>query len=101
MSTNQVVLAGEILLNGRVNVLIRFCLGRYACVADNSDNFFQERVPCNQQDWFRIVWYSNNDLDNEKPKMFQFTRHIWVSIPVPMLQCLLLSDWKSIRGESH
>ena len=36
MSINQAVLAGENLLNGLVEVLIRFRLGRYACVADIS-----------------------------------------------------------------
>ena len=50
MSINQAVLAGENLLNGLVDVLIRFRLGRYACVADISKCFFQVRIPCDQQD---------------------------------------------------
>ena len=55
MSVNQAVLAGENLLNGLLQVLIRFRLGRYACVADISKSFFQVGVPCDQQNWFRIV----------------------------------------------
>ena len=43
MSINQAVLAGENLLNGLVEVLIRFRLGRYACVADISKCFFSGR----------------------------------------------------------
>ena len=77
MSINQAVLAGENLLNGLVEVLIRFRLGRYACVADISKCFFQVGIPCDQQDWFRIVWYENNDLDHGKPQVFRFTRHVW------------------------
>ena len=94
MSINQAVLAGENLLNGLVDVLIRFRLGRYACVADISKCFFQVRIPCDQQDWFRIVWYSNNDLDNGKPQVFRFTRHVWginssPNVALLALKCLV------------
>ena len=41
MSISQAVLAGENLLNGLVDVLIRFRLGRYTCVADISKCFFK------------------------------------------------------------
>ena len=77
MSINQAVLAGENLLNGLVEVLIRFRLGRYVCAADISKCFFQVGIPCDQQDWFRIVWYENNDLDHGKPQVFRFTRRVW------------------------
>ena len=90
MSINQAVLAGENLLNGLVDVLIRFRLGRYACVADISKCFFQVRIPCDQQDWFRIVWYSNNDLDNGKPQVFRFTRHVWGINSSPYVALLAL-----------
>ena len=68
----------KIFLNGLVDVLIRFRMGKYACVADISKCFFQARILCDQQDWFRILWYSNNDLDNGKPQIFRFTRHVWM-----------------------
>ena len=38
-SLNRAVLAGENLLNGLVDVLMRFRLGKYACVADVSASF--------------------------------------------------------------
>ena len=76
MFINQAVLAGKILLYGLVEFLIRFRLGRYACVVDISKCFFQVGIPCDQQNWFRIVWYENNDLDHGKPQMFRFTRHV-------------------------
>ena len=91
MSINQAVLAGENLLNGLVEVLIRFRLGRYACVADISKCFFQVGIPCDQQDWFRIVWYENNDLDHGKPQVFRFTRHVWGINSSPYVALLALN----------
>ena len=90
MSINQAVLAGENLLNGLVEVLIRFRLGRYACVADISKCFFQVGIPCDQQDWFRIVWYENNDLDHGMPQVFRFTRHVWGISSSPYVALLAL-----------
>ena len=39
-SLNQSVIAGENLLNNLLQVLLRFRLGKYACVADVSKCFF-------------------------------------------------------------
>ena len=91
MSINQAALAGENLLNGLVEVLIRFRLRRYACVANISKCFFQVEIPCDQQDWFRIVWYENNDLDHGKPQVFRFTRHVWGINSSPYVALLALN----------
>jgi len=90
MSINQAVLAGENLLNNLVDVLIRFRLGRYACVADVSKCFFQVKIPEDQQDFFRIIWYQDNDLDNGKPQIFRFTRHVWGINSSPYIALLAL-----------
>ena len=55
-SLNRAALSGENLLNNLVEVLIRFRQGKYACVADLIKCFFQVKIPCEQQDLFRIVW---------------------------------------------
>ena len=47
-SLNRAVLAGENLLNGLVDVLMRFRMGKYACVADVSKCFFQIKLPRDQ-----------------------------------------------------
>ena len=91
MFINQAVLAGKNLLNCLVEVLIRFRLGRYACVADISKCFFQVGIPCDQQDWFRIVWYENNDLDHGNPQVFRFTRHVWGITSSPYVALLALN----------
>ena len=77
VSLNDAVLAGENLLNNLVEVLMRFCLGKYACMADLSKCFFQIAMPVHQQDLFRLVWYSNNDIDEGVTQVFRFTRHVW------------------------
>ena len=64
VSLNDGVLPGVNLLNGLVEVLTRFRLGKYACMADLSKCFFQIAMPKEQQDLFRLVWYDKNDIDN-------------------------------------
>ena len=77
VSLNDAVLAGENLLNNLVEVLMRFRLGKYACMADLSKCFFQIAMPVHQQDLFRLVWYANNDIDEGVTQVFHFTRHVW------------------------
>ena len=51
---DQVVLAGENLPNNLSQVLLRFCLDKYTCVADINKCFFQVGNPKNQH-LFHIV----------------------------------------------
>ena len=74
---NQLVLAGENLLNGLVEVLTRFRMGKYACVTDLSTCFLQVKIPTNQRDLFRLVCFIDNDLDNTDTQIYRFTRHFW------------------------
>ena len=76
-SLNDAVLSGANLLNDLVEVLIRFRLGKYACMADLSKCFFQVAMPVEQRDLFRIIWCKNSDFEGGEPQMFQFTRHVW------------------------
>ena len=65
------------LLNGLVGVLNRFRLGRFACMADLSKCFFHVALPREQQDWFRLVWFKDNEIDIGKTQIYRFTRHVW------------------------
>ena len=76
-SINDAVLSGENMLSNLVEVLTRFRLGKFACMADLSKCFFQIAMPEHQQDLFRLVWYSDNDIDGGKIQIFRFTRHVW------------------------
>ena len=54
VSLNQAVLAGTNLLNSLVEVLTRFRLGKFACMADLSKCFFQVAVPEAQRTRFEL-----------------------------------------------
>ena len=71
------VFPGVNLLNGLVGVLKRFRLGRFACMADLSKCFFQVALPREQQDWFRLVRFKDNEIDIGKTQVYRFTRHVW------------------------
>ena len=73
------VLPESNLLNNLVDVLIRFRLIKFACVADLSKCFFQVAMPENQQKLFRLIWFANNDIEKGAVQIFKFTRHLWVS----------------------
>ena len=76
-SLNDAVLPGSNLLNNLVDVLIRFRLGKFACMADLSKCFFQVAMPENQQKLFRLIWFADNDIEKAAVQIFKFTRHVW------------------------
>ena len=77
VSLNQVVLAGENLLNNLVDVLIPFRLGKFACVADLSKCFFQVKIPPDQQNLFRLIWFKDSEMLSGDVQVYRFTRHVW------------------------
>ena len=87
VSLNDGVLPGVNLLNGLVEVLTRFRLGKYACMADLSKCFFQISMPREQQDLFRLMWYDKNDIDNGHLQVFRFCRHVWGINSTPYVPC--------------
>ena len=89
-SLNRAVLSGENLLNNLVEVLIRFRQGKYACVADLTKCFFQVRIPREQQDLFRIVWFKDNDVANGSVQVYRFTRHVWGINSSPFIALLAI-----------
>ena len=76
-SLNWAVLAGENLLNGLVDVLMRFRMEKYTCVVDVSKCFFQIKLPRDQQDWFHIIWFKDNNVVSGEIQIFRFTWHVW------------------------
>ena len=74
---NQLVLAGENLLNGLLEVLTLFRMGKNACVTDLSRCIFLVKIPTDPRDLFRLVWFKDNDLDNTDTQIYRFTHHVW------------------------
>ena len=77
MSLNQDAFAGENLLNTLVEVLTRFRLGKFACVAHLSKCFLQVQIPPSQRDLFRLIWFKDNDVKTGDVQAHHFTRHVW------------------------
>ena len=74
---NQAVLAGPNLLNNLMEVLARFRLGKFACMADLSKCFFQIAMPEEQRNLFRIIWFKDNNLNGGDLQVYRFVRHVW------------------------
>ena len=73
---NDAVYPGENLLNGLVDVLTCFHLGKFVCMADVSKCFFQVSIPESQHDLFCLIWFKDNDLVNGFTQIYRFTRHL-------------------------
>ena len=60
-----------------MEVLARFRLGKFACMADLSKCFFQIAMPEEQRDLFRIIWFKDNNIDGGDMQVYRFVRHVW------------------------
>ena len=84
------MLAGENLLNGLSEVLTLFRMGKNACVTDLSRCIFLVKIPTDQRDLFRLVWFKDNDLDNTDTQIYRFTRHVWGVNSSPFIALLAM-----------
>ena len=62
---NNEILSGTDLLVLLFNVITRFRMGRYVIIADLKECFFQIGIPPEQRDYFRILWYADDNIDSE------------------------------------
>ena len=51
-------------------------MGRYAIIADLKECFFQIGIPPEQRDYFRILWYADDDIDSII-EILRFDVHVW------------------------
>ena len=51
-------------------------MGRYVIIADLKECFFQIGIPPEQRDYFRILWYANDNIDCEI-EILRFAMHVW------------------------
>ena len=51
-------------------------MGRYAIIADLKECFFQIGIPPEQRDYFRILWYKDDNIQNEI-EILRFAVHVW------------------------
>ena len=74
-SLNDRCLQGPDLVNKLVHVLLRFRLHKYAIQADIEAMYNQIRIPPNDRDALRFLWYCENELTH-----FRMTSHLFGGI---------------------
>ena len=75
-SLNDVVLQGPDLTNKLTGVLLRFRQERIAMIADVEAMFHQVRVPPEDRDVLRFLWWSDGDMTQE-PKTYRMCVHLF------------------------
>ena len=65
MSLNDLLLQGPDINNLLLGVLLRFRTGKYAYSADIETMFYQVKVPAEQRDYLRFLWWQNSDMTRD------------------------------------
>ena len=81
------------LLNPLVHVLARFHKGKHALMADITKCLFQIKLPEEQRDLCRILWFEDNDVHRGKLTQFRFCVHPWGIKSSPYIACLAIKKW--------
>ena len=84
---NDVIMAGPDLLNPLLHVLMRFRLNKFALMVDVTKCFFQIKLPEAQRDFFRLLWFENNDIKLGNIVPFRFCVHPWGIKSSPFIAC--------------
>ena len=81
-SLNDKLMQGPDLTNSLVGVLLRFRQAPVAFTADIESMFYQVRVPENQRDFLRFLWWPEGDL-SRRVEEYQMNVHIFGAISSP------------------
>ena len=82
VSLNGMLLQGPDLTNQLVGVLSRFRKEQVAFFGDIEKMFYRVKVPEEQQDFLRFVWWEDGDLDKEI-KDYRMTVHLFGAVSSP------------------
>ena len=93
VSLNNQLLQGPDLTNSLLGILLRFRQYPISLVADIEGMFNQVKVPPEDSDALRFLWWEYSDL--ERPSEFQMTSHIFGATDSPSCATFCL---KSCRG---
>ncbi|ROT78831.1 hypothetical protein C7M84_002458 [Penaeus vannamei] len=75
-SLNDHLLQGPDLTNPLIGVLMRFRHGHYAVTADIEEMFYQVKVPLEDRDVFRFLWWSDGDI-NKPVSDYRMNVHVF------------------------
>jgi len=81
-SLNHELMQGPNLTNSIVGVLIRFRKEQFAVMADIEQMFFQVRVPEDQRNFMRFVWWPDGNTDAD-PEDYQMCVHLFGGVSSP------------------
>ncbi|XP_068227993.1 uncharacterized protein [Palaemon carinicauda] len=84
VSLNDVLLQGPNLTNSLTGVLIRFRQEVYAFIGDIEAMFFQIKIPPENQEYVRLLWWPNGDT-NRPLAEFRMAVHIFGAISSPSI----------------
>ena len=76
------LLQGPDLTNNLVGVLLRFRQGEVAFTADVKSMFHQVKVPVDDRDFLRFLWWSDKDRKSE-PDEYRMTVHLFGAVSSP------------------
>ena len=82
VSLNDVLLPGPDMTNSLIGVLTRFRQERVAVMADIECMFYQVRVPPDDSDVLRFLWWPGNDLESQ-PEEYQMGVHLFGAVSSP------------------
>ena len=82
VSLNQQILQGPDLTNSLTGVLTRFRAERTAIMADIEKMFYQVRVPTEDSNYLRFLWWPDGDV-NKSPEEFQMLVHLFGGVSSP------------------
>ena len=84
ISLNSSLLQGPDLTNSLLGVLLRFRENKFALSGDIEKMFYNIRVPKNQRDFLRFLWFPDNDLTKE-PAVYRVVVHIFGAVSSPSI----------------
>ena len=82
ISLNEALLSGPDLTNNLVGVLLRFRQEPIALMADIESMFYQVKVPADERDMLRFLWWPDGNLEKE-PAVYRMTVHLFGAISSP------------------
>ena len=101
-SLNKSLLSGPDLTNSLVGVLLRFRQESIAIMADIESMFYQVKVPEQQQNYLRYLWWPDGDT-SKSPEDYQMTVHLFGATSSPSCANFALrqaaSDYSSVYGK--
>ena len=81
-SLNKSVHQGPDMTNKLIGILLRFREGQVGMMADVEAMYHQVRVPVEQRDVLRFLWFKNGDVQ-QKPEAFRMTVHLFGGVWSP------------------